>query len=137
MGSVVIMSFHILSTPEDAVVQTEHVEGCHGSDTCHNPTNHRTVGKAGGNDLILRAEAREERNTCNGEAADEEGDVGNRHILAQTTHHSHLVRVDSVDDTTGTEEQASLEHGVGEQMEHTGHETKLCMIVKNTVMTRQ
>ena len=135
--SMVLVGFHILSTPEDAIIQTEHIEGGHSSDTCHNPTNHRTVSKAGGNDLILRAEAREERNTCNGETTDEEGDVGNRHILAQATHHSHLVGVYGVDDTTGTEEQASLEHSVGEQVEHTSHETKLCVIVEHTMMTRQ
>ncbi len=137
MRSVVLVSFHILSTPEDAVVQTEHVEGRHSCDTRHNPTAYRTVGKAGSNDFILRTEAREERNTCNSEAADEEGDVGNRHIFAQTAHHSHLVRVNGVDDTTGTEEQAGLEHSMGKEVEHTSHETKLCMIVEHTMMTRQ
>ena len=42
------------------------------------------------------------------------------HVLAQTSHQSHLVRVDGMYDTTGTEEEASLEHGVCEEVEHTG-----------------
>ena len=61
-----------------------------------------------------------------------------RHILAQTTHQRHLVRVNGVDDTTGTQEQASLEHSVGKQVEHTSHITQLSVVVEQrTMMTRQ
>ena len=60
------------------------------------------------------------------------------HILAQTTHCRHLVRVNSVDDATSSEEQTSLKHGVCEQVEHRSHVAKLCMIVENSsVMTRE
>ena len=45
----------------------------------------------------------------------------NRHILAETSHQGHLIGVNSMDDTTSTQEQAGLEHGVGEEMEHTCH----------------
>ena len=47
MRRMVRMGLLVLRTPEDAVVQTEHVEGGHGSDTSHNPTYHRTVLEAG------------------------------------------------------------------------------------------
>ena len=45
--------------------------------------------------------------------------------------------MNGMDDATGSQEQASLEHSVGEQMEHTSHETELCMIVEHPVMARQ
>ena len=50
--------------------------------------------------------------------------MGDRHIFAQTAHIHFLIRVYSMDDATGTEEQASLEHGVGEQMIHSSHISK-------------
>jgi hypothetical protein len=43
----------------------------------------------------------------------------------------------SMDYTACTEEQTSLEHSMSEQVEHTSHKTKLCVIVEYTVMTRQ
>ena len=49
--------------------------------------------------------------------------MGDRHILTKSAHQCHLITMDGMDDTTGTQEQASLEHGMGEQMEHTSHET--------------
>ena len=63
--------------------------------------------------------------------------MSNRHILAQTSHQGHLVRVDSVDDTTSTEEQTSLEHSVGEQVEHTSHITQLSVIIHQSLVTWQ
>ena len=118
MRGVVGMELLVLCAPEDAVVKTEHIECGHGGYSCHNPSYKRTVGKACGDNLVLGAEAREERNTGDGKAGDEEGDVGDGHILAQSAHCRHLVAVDGVDDTSGTEEQAGLEHGVGEEVEH-------------------
>ena len=138
MRCMVLVSLLILRTPEDTVVQAEHIEGCHGSNTCHDPSHHRTVLEAGSDNLILRAETREEGNTCDGQTADKEGDMRHRHILAQTTHQRHLVRVDSVDDTSRTEEQASLKHSVGEEVEHTSHITQLSVIIHQcTMMTWQ
>ena len=58
-----------------------------------------------------------------------------RHILAETTHQCHLVRVDSMDDTSCTEEQAGLEHSVGEEVEHTSHITQLSVVVHQGLMT--
>ena len=43
------------------------------------------------------------------------------HILAQTSHHRHLIAVNGMDDTSGTEEEASFEHGVCEEVEHGSH----------------
>ena len=59
------------------------------------------------------------------------------HVLAQTTHECHLVGVNGMDDATGAEEQTSLEHGVGEQVEHASHVAQLCVVVEQFVMTRQ
>ena len=137
MGSVVLVGLNILRTPEDAVVQTEHVEGGHGGNTGHDPTNHRTVLKAGGDNLVLGAEAREERDTGNGEARNQEGDVRNRHVLAQASHHGHLVGVDGVDDTTGSEEETSLEHGMSKEVEHTSHVAQLRVVVEHGLMSGQ
>ena len=57
MWSVMLVGFLVLGSPEDSIVETEHVEGCHGGNACHDPTHHRTVLEAGCDDLILRAEA--------------------------------------------------------------------------------
>ena len=134
MGRMMLVSLLVLRTPEDTVVQAEHIESRHGGNTCHDPSHHRTVLEAGCDNLILRAEAREEGNTCDGETTDEEGDMRNRHILTETTHQRHLIAVDSVDNTSSTEEQASLEHGVGEEVEHTSHITQLSMIIHQCAM---
>ena len=64
--------------------------------------------------------------------------MSDRHVLAQTTHQSHLVAVNSVDDTSSAKEQASLEHSVGKQVEHTSHVTQLSVVVENgTMVSRQ
>ena len=64
--------------------------------------------------------------------------MGDRHILAQATHQGHLVRVNGMDDTAGTQEQAGLEHSVGEEVEHASHITQLCVVVEQSaVMTGQ
>ena len=57
---------NLLSEKEikDAIVKTEHIECCHCCNSCHNPTNYRTVCKACCDNLILRTETREEWNTC-------------------------------------------------------------------------
>ena len=47
--------------------------------------------------------------------------MGDGHILAQTSHQGHLVAVNGMDDATGAKEEAGLEHGVGEEVEHAGH----------------
>ena len=137
MRRVVGMGFLVLRTPEDAEVEAEHVEGCHGGDARHDPTHHGAVLEASGDDLVLRAEAREEGNTGNGQTGDEERHVSHGHVLAQTTHERHLVGVDGMDDATGAEEQAGLEHGVGEQVEHASHVAQLRVIVEHSLMAGQ
>ena len=123
MRSVMLMSLFVFRTPEDTVVQTEHIEGCHGGNTCHDPTADGTVVHTCRQDLVLREESRERRNACDGKTGDQESDVGNRHILTQATHHRHLITMYGMDDTTSTQEQTCLEHGMSEQVEHTCHET--------------
>ena len=118
MRGVVGMELLVLCAPEDAVVKTEHIECCHGGNACHPPAAYRRILEASGDNLVLRAEAREEWNTSDGETRDKECSVSDRHILAQSTHCRHLVRVNSVDDATCSEEQTSLEHSVCEQVEH-------------------
>ena len=63
--------------------------------------------------------------------------MGDGHILAQSAHQGHLVGMDSMDDAAGSKEQAGLEHGMGEQVEHAGHVAQLGVIVEHAVMTRQ
>ena len=53
MWCMMCMSFLILCTPEDTVVQAEHIESSHCSNTGHNPTYYRTIGEASGDNLIL------------------------------------------------------------------------------------
>ena len=61
-----------------------------------------------------------------------------RHVLAQASHQRHLIGVYRMDDTASTEEQTSLEHGMGEQMEHRSHVTQLSVVVvMHAVMSRQ
>ena len=60
--------------------------------------------------------------------------MSDRHILAQTTHQRHLVTVNSVNDTSGTQEQAGLKHSVSKQVEHTSHVTQLSMVVEHGTM---
>ena len=117
-----------LAPPEDAEVETEHIECRHGSNACHDPAYYRTELEASGQNLVLREEARERRNAGNGQASNQEGDVGNRHILAETAHGTHLIAVYRMDDATGTKEQQRLEHGVGEQVEHARHITQTSMM---------
>ena len=50
--------------------------------------------------------------------------MGDWHVLTQTAHGRHLVAVDGMDDTSSTEEEQGLKHGVGEEMEHGGHVTE-------------
>ena len=63
--------------------------------------------------------------------------MGDGHVLAEPAHECHLVAVDGVDDTTGTEEEAGLEHGVGEQVEHSGHESQLGVVVEHGLVSRK
>ena len=91
-GSVVrsvmagLFVFGVLLPPENEIVQTEHVEcrkGCHHGHPC---TPEPVAVEHRCDHLVLREEAREREDTGDCETADEECPVGNRHILAETTH---------------------------------------------------
>ena len=104
---MVCVQFFVFSSPEDAVIQTEHVECGHtGIIVIIHPITAEL--EAGGQNLVLREEARERRNTCNRQATDEEADVGNRHILVQTAHVILEVAADDDDDGTRAEEEQRL-----------------------------
>ncbi len=89
--------------------------------------------KACGQNLILRPEpGRDEREARQGEAADQKGDEGQRHLLAQSAHVEHVLRVQmpvrgvdavfhAVDDRAGAEEEQRLEEGVGDQVKGGRH----------------
>ena len=47
----------------------------------------------------------------------------------QATHSTHLIGVNTVDDNTCAEEQTSLEHSVGEEVEHTSEVAETTMLV--------
>ncbi len=81
----------------------------------------------GREDFIFREETGKRYDTCDGKTADQECDVGHRHMLAQTVHGCVVVRTDSMNQCTGAKEKQRLEHGVGEQVEHTGHITQPMM----------
>ena len=63
--------------------------------------------------------------------------MSDRHVLAQASHSRHLVGVYCVDDTTGTKEEASLEHSVCEQVEHGSHVAERAMSIDNLMVSRQ
>ena len=111
-------------TPEDTEVEAEHIECGQRSDECHDPTHHRAEFKSCGEDLILTEESRERRDTCDSEAGDQEGDVCNRHLFAESAHMAHFVAVDGVDNCTGPQEEQRLEHSVSKEVEHAGHITE-------------
>ena len=61
---------------------------------------------------------------ADGQTGNEESNVRDGHVLAQSTHGRHLVAVYGMDDAAGPEEEQRLEHGVGEEVEHGGHVTQ-------------
>ena len=65
--------------------------------------------------------------------------MSNGHILPKTSHHCHFIGMNGMDDATCTKEKASLEHGMGEEVEHSGHISKLRMVVEHhsILMRRQ
>ena len=79
---------------------------------------HVPVGQRRRQDHFLRHEAGEQRGTRDRQRRDEEGPVGDRHLLAKTAHVPHQLAVHRVDDGARTEEQARLEERVREQVEH-------------------
>ena len=74
---------------------------------------------SGFEDLLLGEETGGERNGDQRGETDEKGQAGDWHFLQKTAHVPDvLLVVASVDDGAGTEEEQSLEPGVGEEVEH-------------------
>ncbi len=119
-----MVSAVMLFPPENHVVETEHVESGQARNH-HKPcAPEPVVLECGGQNLVLGEEAGEGGYARDGQTADKERDVGDGHILAQTVHGRIVVGVYGMYQSTGAKEQQSLEHGVGEQMEHRGHEAE-------------
>ena len=128
-ATVVGIGLVVALTPEDEVVEAEHIERRHTGHHRHEPAQERGELEAGGDDLVLGEETAERRNARDGEAADEEAHIGDRHVLAQPTHILVEVAAHDHDDGTGAEEEQRLEHGVGEEVEHGCHVAQATMMV--------
>ena len=122
----------VRTSPEDNVVKPEHIECCHTGHDSHDPFQRLTFNTrqriAGGDNLILREEACKRRNTGDCQTADQETDVGNRHVLVQSAHILLEVAADDDNDCTRAEEEQCLEHGMGEEVEHGSHITEAAMM---------
>ncbi len=118
VGRVFVAAF---LAPKNVVVETEHVESRQARDEAHHHAEDRAELECGRQNLVLAEEAGEWRYARDGQAGDEEGDVGHRHVFPKSAHVAHLVAMHGVDNGAGAEEQEGLEHGVGEEVEHGGH----------------
>ena len=81
-----------------------------------------------GQDLVLGEEAGERRNAGDGQGGDQHQPEGDRHVLLETTHVAHVLRVGmrvggvirvvhGVDHAAGAQEQQGLEEGMGRRGE--------------------
>ena len=116
--------FGIFFPPEHEEIHAEHVErrqtGNHGHPCAVEPM---TVVHCGEH-FVFREEAREGEYTCYGKTSDKECPVAYRHIFTQAAHLGVVVGVNRMDQTSGAEEEESLEHCVSKEVEHTGHITE-------------
>ena len=115
------MKFAVFASPEDVVIEAEHVERRQAGDPGHHPPHHGAEGEARRQDLVLREETAQGPDARDGQAGDEERRMRHGHVSAQAAHGRHLVGVHGMDDAPGAEEQQRLEHGVREEVEHRGH----------------
>ena len=75
-----------------------------------------------GQDRVFAIPPAEQRDSRDGQQADQHGIRGNRHLVAQAAHLQHVLLVmAAVNDAPRTEEQQRLEAGVREQMKEPGH----------------
>src|SRR5574344_60071 len=118
------MSLVISLSPENYIIETEHIESCHTSNTTHNHSHCRVVIITCYENLIFREESTQWENTGNGKTTNKKSNMGNWHILAKISHIEFLVTAYSLYDTSCTEEEASLKHGMCKEVEHTCHITK-------------
>jgi hypothetical protein len=79
------------------------------------------AGEGDAEDLVFRPEARQRRDTGDGQGGDSHGGGSDGHLLAQAAHLAHvLFLVHAVDHRTRAQEQQRLEEGVGHEMEDGG-----------------
>ncbi len=111
---------------EGHVVEPEHVESGHGrGHEADGPDPAAVAPDLEGRpqDLVLGEEPGQGRDARDGDAADEHGPVGPRHLGLEPAHLAHvLLARHAVDDRAGAEEQQRLEEGVGHQVEDAGRE---------------
>ena len=110
--------------PEDIVVKPEHVESGQGGNEGHDHAQPRLEHESSRQDFVLAEESGERGDAGDSQAGYQEGDMRDRHLLAQASHPAHLVAMHGMDDGTGTEEEQGFEHGVGEEVEHRSHITE-------------
>ena len=103
---------------EDEQIDAEHVECRHTCHSAHPQSPAQTALVGGDKDFVLAPEAGKGRNARNGQTANQEGDARDGHELVQTVHVAVLVAVNSMNNSTGTQEQQCFEHCVCKQVEH-------------------
>ena len=111
----------VLLPPEDEVVETEHIEGGQTGHGRHPDIVEGVVQCAGGQNLVFREETGKRDDTGDGETPDKESRVSHRHAFAQTAHGGVVVAADGMNQCAGAKEEQSLEHRMGEQVEHRSH----------------
>ena len=96
---------------------SRHVEGRHEGPRDGDPHHNRVpLVIQRRQDLVLRPEPREWNDSGERQGAHDPGPERGWHVLAQTTHVTHVVGVDRVDRRAGAKKQKSLEGGVREQV---------------------
>ena len=105
MRSMCSVEGFVFRAPENAIIQTEHVECGHRSYTCHYPAHDRAEPEAGGQDFVFGEESRERPNARNGKAGYQKCDVGDRHVFAQPAHRAHFIAVYGMNDASCPQEE--------------------------------
>lgn len=86
VGSVMTFGHFMFLPPEDEVVEAEHIEGGQTGHERHPEIPESGVAHRGRQDFILREESGEGDDARDSQTADEEGDMGNWHVFAETVH---------------------------------------------------
>ena len=108
----------VVFTEEGAEDETEHVERGHKrNDLGDDEVAVVATGEGGSDDLILGPEAGEWEDPGQREGTNDEGPGGDWHVFAQSTHESHVVGTNTVNDRTCTEEEQRFEESVGTEVE--------------------